>query len=527
MMKKKHFETIYIFIIVMIVLLFACSFLATADEEFYVNDGTARLPKEFEGVFAIGKSGTQALFSGDVYALTGSGMQALGAAVSRGGGGLLYEDGTVPIQNSRVKVGLNYSFSASRDSSVASSVLKNAGGGGFSIGCYDEEGVFECLAETEQSELKVLPGPDSGVDVYVSGEESPLFSLEATSRDNYLVVRAEPVSEKPLIDCGGIAYPGEFAYAVLANDRLTVVNIADLEDYVMGVCAIEMSESWPLEALKAQAVAARTFVQRMIGTSVYYYSCGFDVTADTYTQAYRGTRGVGDTIRTAVEATRNQYLTKEETLIEALYSAADGGATEDAQNVFGFPNDYLRGVLDPFEASAENENPYSEWRVVMTPAQVGARLGIGSVKSITATTSDTGNVVKLEFVSEAGETATLIRDNCRTRLGLKNIRYEISRETNGNFVFTGSGFGHNLGMSQWGAYAMAKYYEKDYRFILGFYYTGVGLSSGELPPVEDDAEPEAEEESAENGEEPLPGETETQSDPGAEEALPEAEGEEE
>ena len=86
----------------------------------------------------------------------------------------------------------------------------------------------------------------------------------------------------------------------------------------------------------------------------------------------------------------------------------------------------------------------------------------------------------MAFTSVSGKTASLTRDRCRTALGLKNIRYEISQDSAGNFVFTGSGCGHNLGMSQWGAYAMAKYYEKDYRFILGFYYTQVGISYGTL-----------------------------------------------
>ena len=74
-----------------------------------------------------------------------------------------------------------------------------------------------------------------------------------------------------------------------------------------------------------------------------------------------------------------------------------------------------------------------------------------------------------------------MRDRCRTALQMKSIRYSIEKDAEGNYVFTGGGFGHNVGMSQWGAYAMAKYYEKDYRFILGFYYTGVELSYGWKP----------------------------------------------
>ena len=150
--------------------------------------------------------------------------------------------------------------------------------------------------------------------------------------------------------------------------------------------------------------------------------------------------------------------------------------------MFGYQNDYLIGVMDPYEASAKDENPYAAWTVTLTPSQLGSRLGIGPVKSVVVTTSRLGNVTKLEFISASGEE-------------------RVTRDDDGNYVFKGSGFGHNVGMSQWGAYAMAKYYDKDYRFILGFYYTKVGLSSGELPPK---PERPPEEEAAVEPSDPLP-----------------------
>lgn len=473
-MKKKYFISICIFAALVLI----GSVLASADSEFFVNDASSPLPRFFEGVYAVGSGGTDLLFTDEVYALTANGLQKLGSAVAEGGGGLQYEDGTVQIKRDRVRVGLFYYFTAARDSSVDSSVLETIDGSGFSVGYYDTSGDFQLLAQTDNTAVTIRPDASGGVSVFASGSDEALCTLESTSKSRYLTVRAEPSEASPITRCAGINYYGEFDFAVLGGDRLTVVNTVDLEQYVMGVCAIEMTESWPIEALKAQAVAARTFVQRMIGSSVYHYNCGFDVTADTYTQAYRGTRGVGDAIRAAVNATANLYLTQSGALIDALYSAADGGATEDSANVFGYSNPYLSAIIDPFEAAADRENPYSSWTVTMTPVQLGNKLGIGPVQSVTETTSRAGNVVKLEIVSTKGEQATLIRDNCRTKLGLKNIRYTVTKNSDGNFVFTGSGFGHNLGMSQWGAYAMAKYYDKDYRFILGYYYTRVGLSYG-------------------------------------------------
>ena len=476
-MKNKYF--CYIFIVV--ILLFAASILASADESFYVNDAHSALSARLDQVYVIGGGGVDLLRTEKVYALTGKGMQQLGDTAAMGTGHL--DDGSpVEINSDRVRVGLAYRYSSTRDSSVPSAKLEIIDGTGFSIGYYDEYEDFRLLESVEEGTLVVRPGPDCAVDIFSQDQDELRFSYESTSKDRYLIVRPEPFDGQTLIRYAGTTYGGEFCFAVLADDRLTVVNFIDLEQYVMGVCAIEMTESWPIEALKAQAVAARTVAQRMIGSSVYYYTCGFDLTADTYSQAYRGTRGVGETIREAVYETRNQYLTYHDELIDAVYSSADGGATEDGENVFGFPNEYLHGVLDPYEESASDENPNSSWKVTMTPAQLGKKVGLGAVQSVTATTSRTGNVIKLELRDAAGHSATLIRDNCRTKLNLKNIRYEISQDDSGNYVFEGSGFGHNAGMSQWGAYAMAKYYAKDYRFILGYYYSDVALAEGELPP---------------------------------------------
>ncbi|MBE6913767.1 MAG: SpoIID/LytB domain-containing protein [Ruminococcaceae bacterium] len=475
-MKKRYFT----YIIIAALLLFSLSFGVAAGERFYVNDAGSPLPEFFNGVYAIGSDGVALLSADKVYAMSAAGLQELGAANCVGGGGLVSEDGTVSIRSNRVTVGLYYYYSESRDSSLASATLENLVGSGFAFGYYDDDGVFAELARTETGRITVRP-EGSGVCVFSEYTGEVLYSQEYTDKDNYMIVSPLGEPGEVLTAFSGCRYRGDFGFAVRGSAKLTVTNTVDIEPYVMGVCACEMSESWPVEALKAQAVAARTYVQKMIGKSVYYYSCGFDVTADTYCQVYRGCGAVGSNIEAAVAGTENRYLTYRGDLVDALYSAADGGATESNRNVFGNNvHPYLNGVVDPYEAAADAQNPYSSWRVVLTPAQLGDKVGIGPVRELTPTYSETGNVIRLDFVSGNGQTATLIRDNCRTTMGLKSIRYEVSVDDSGNYVFEGSGFGHNLGMSQWGAYAMAKYYARDFRDILGFYYTGVALSWGEI-----------------------------------------------
>lgn len=467
------------YLFVAIACLFAVSLFATASDDLFVNDTSSRLPEFFEGVFAIGSGGTSTLPPGDIYALTANGLQLLGTAWDvRGGGGLLYDDHRIPIQDNRIKIGLNYYYSASRDSSLSSAQLYNRSLSGFAYGRLKDDGSFEELGTSDSATIRVLPAGDTGITVLSGSDSQPVFRMNTTGKEQYLLIK--PLGSSTGITFSGNTYYGDFAFADLGNGKLTVVNIIDIEDYVSGVCACEMVETWPSEALKAQAIAARTYAQKMIRSSTYHYTCGFDLTADTYCQAYLGTTGVGANITAAVAATKNQYLTAGNSLIEALYSAADGGATESSSNVYGSNVQYLMGVYDLYEAAAANENPYSSWTVVMSPAELGKKVGIGPVKETTPSYSETGNVIKLELLSTSGQKAVIIRDSCRTVLGLKNIRYSISTDASGNYVFRGSGFGHNLGMSQWGAYSMAKYYNKNYKEILGFYYTKVGLSFGIL-----------------------------------------------
>ena len=476
-MKNKKRCFIVIVATALIVLLIAGA--AYADVTFYVNDAESVLPRLFEGVYAIGSGGTDLLNPDQVYTLSSKGLQKLESPLSVADGNI-YGLSPVNISGNTIRVGLFYSFNNYRDSALESTVLENTSGSGFAFGTYEDDGTFVEFGSTEESRILVVPGEETEVRVYTADGNHFISGLDWTDKTCYLGVRPTNFEDDPLTSCAGNRYYGSFDFAVLAGQKLTVVNRVEIEHYVMGVCASEMAEGWPLEALKAQAVAARTYAQRNIERSNYHYACGFDLTADTYSQAYRGVRGVGDMVTAAVLATENQYLTFEKKLIDAVYSSSDGGATEDSENVFGYASDYLLGVVDPYEAAVANENPYSSWTVTLTPEQLGSRVGLDAIRSVTPTTSSTGNVIKLEFVSVSGRTATVIRDSCRTMIGLYSIHYDISQDSAGNFVFIGGGNGHCLGMSQWGANAMAKYFNFDYRSILDFYYTDVELCYGTL-----------------------------------------------
>jgi len=478
-------------IIIFLTIIILCFVIASgvyAASPIYIN-GSA-----FDGalsqLFAVGGSGVGQLASDEVYVLSASGVQTLASSGEEqlppaeddgpGNSGLKYTDGQIAVKSNIVKVGLNYYYSENRDSGLTEARLENAVGGGYSIGYFDSNRNFVELSYTPLTRLSMRVTSGSGIGVYSTDTGELIYELAYTDVSNKLGIMPISTGGEAITWFAGQKYYGGFEYAVLGGGKITAVNVVDIEKYVMGVCGSEMSKSWPVEALKAQAVAARTYVQKSIMSTTYFSRCGFDVTNDTYCQAYSGCSKIGDNIIEAVNATANRYITYNGAYIDALYFSSDGGATEDNVNVNGNnSHPYLKGVIDPYESYADSINYMSSWQLIFTPAQLAEKLDMnGEVVSIVPTFSEMGNVIKLQITSSTGQSVSLLRGSCRTALALYSIRYTVSTDASGNFVFDGRGWGHNLGMSQYGAYAMAKYFDKTYKDILGFYYTGVGLSYG-------------------------------------------------
>jgi stage II sporulation protein D len=186
--------------------------------------------------------------------------------------------------------------------------------------------------------------PVRGAALYVPGSARPLLDVRAP------VVFASDDEERSPVRFNEKPYRGRLE--VFANTRgsLTVVNVVALEDYVRGVVPNELAPGrWPeMEALKAQAVAARTYALNRLGS---YAAEGFDVTPDTYSQVYGGRSTEQALTDRAVSDTRGRVATYAGRPINALYTSTCGGRTEDAENVFGGePVAYLRGRECALEA---------------------------------------------------------------------------------------------------------------------------------------------------------------------------------
>lgn len=475
-MSKRYF----IIILAVTLALFALSGIGLASDPVYINSAEGLFDGAFSTLFAVGSDGVSLIPNDNVWALTGNGLAYLGEEQGGdvGSSGLEYVNGSISIKSNTVKVGLKYYYSEARNNSLNEANLENAVGSGYAFGYYDSVRVFHEIARTEQTKITMKISSGTSIGVYVTGSDTLLYEHKNSSISNMLGIMPLYANGDAVTWFSGYKYNGGFEYVILGGG-VNVINVVDLEKYVMGVCGSEMNDSWPLEALKAQALCARTYAQKMMSSTVYSSRCGFDLTNDSYCQAYSGCSKVGYNIEAAVLSTANQYITYKGSLIDALYFSSDGGATESNLNVNGNNyHPYLTGKLDPYEAMVSGINPYSSWKTELTPTALGKKVGLDKIVSVVPTLSNTGNVIKLVFTDIYGATKTLERDACRTTLGMFSLRYSISVKENGNFLFTGSGWGHSLGMSQYGAYSMARYYELTYKDILGFYYTGVGLSYG-------------------------------------------------
>lgn len=257
---------------------------------------------------------------------------------------------------------------------------------------------------------------------------------------------------------------------------VTVVNALPLEEYLLGVVPSEVSPSWHEDALRAQAVAARTY-------AVYhkdgYRSAGYDVTDDTRSQVYRGVSAESAASSRAVRATAGEVVTYKGRPIEALFHASGGGYTENSENVWGSAVPYLRGVAE--ETAPEVSRP---WTKTVSLSSFGQAAGVGKLKKIGLSKLKKGPMkVKdrgvsgrvLSVVLEgSGGKKKLSGSTMQSLFGLPSTLFDLSVKGK-QVVITGYGSGHGLGLSQWGAEAMAARHGngKDYyKTILTHYFTG-------------------------------------------------------
>lgn len=289
------------------------------------------------------------------------------------------------------------------------------------------------------------------------------------------IVPAES-SGVPLVFIGDRWYRGELELRVV-DGQIVGVNQLPLEDYLYGVVPAEMPSNWPLESLKAQAVAARTYAVANRGR---FGSRGFDLKPTVASQVYKGAAAETALSNTAVNATRGQVVTYNGKVIRAYFHASAGGYTESADAVWGESLPYLRPVPD-----FDQRSPKYTWQRSFTANEIQAGLSkIGQ---------DVGDIVRIEPVERAySGRVTRVRvtgtrgirelagEQFRHAIGLFSTLWNVlgvpqSSPSPSSFSFAGRGHGHGLGMSQWGAKGLAEM-GYPYAQILMHYYPSAQLS---------------------------------------------------
>lgn len=267
--------------------------------------------------------------------------------------------------------------------------------------------------------------------------------------------------------------------------QLTVYNIAsqsfdemDIEQYVMGVLAGEMRNDWPMEALKAQAVLARTFVLKFIDEKESVYP-GADISTDiTEAQAYDAEQ-INDRVEQAVNDTRGQVVSYNGELPYTWFHAHAGGMTELPSLALDYDKEdpgYTQAVSSPDSDKAPTN--VKNWTATFPAEDVAAAAkesgaDISKLSSISiGEKSESGRAVTLlingRTVSAPAFRVALDSKTLKSTM-ISNISYE-----GGKVTFTGKGYGHGVGMSQWGAYGMADE-GSTYEQIIAHYFKDVGV----------------------------------------------------
>ena len=268
------------------------------------------------------------------------------------------------------------------------------------------------------------------------------------------------------------------AHISLMQDDGTIVRLP-LETYIVGVVLKEMPASFEVEALKAQAVVARTYTLRRIeaggkhaGAAVCTNpSCCQGYCAVSEYTAAGGDETMVDKVSQAVSDTQSLILTYKGEPIEATYFSCSGGRTEDAVAVWGAEIPYLKATQSPGEEQANHYTDTVTFTVEELKEKLGLQLQNGQLLQIGDITYTAGGGVEQIVIGDRTFSGTQIRK----LLDLRSTTFIITC-TGATVTITTKGYGHRVGMSQYGADAMAVG-GKDFRQILLHYYQGVDIVS--------------------------------------------------
>jgi stage II sporulation protein D len=312
-----------------------------------------------------------------------------------------------------------------------------------------------CCGAPEGWRSSVVHATPAGAGVEIDGRRAPSFRLR---------------SERP-IRFNGREYPAPIDI-VRSGDGLAVVNELPLEEYVVGVLRAEATEKWPIEMLRAQAIVARTYAahHRAIAAGK-----PFHILASTMHQQYAGRVARTSPLWNAATDTAGEVLFWEGEVFPAFYHTESGGYTEDPRTVFAARN---MPALKPVRCDFSAGSPHFYWSLDLKLTDLSEVLrrngvAVGPLTAIEITERTPSLRASTLIVRGARGSAQLRGNDFRRMIGydtLKSTLFAVA--VDGEWArFSGRGYGHGVGMCQWGAKGMA---EQGYtaRQILGFFYPG-------------------------------------------------------
>jgi len=336
----------------------------------------------------------------------------------------------------------------------------------------DIKGSYEVMDVHSGEILYRGRGLKTTVTVYKSG----ILLGKVKSNTSKVLVRTEP---QDVILVNGKVFRGTIQFIKKDNQQMLVVNNIELQDYIKGILYHEASHYWPLEALKAQAVVCRTYALYQKQQSL---SKDFDVTGDVYSQVYGGKTSERFRTNKAVEETSGIVLMYKGKIFPAYFHATCAGHTEDASQLWNIDIPVLKGVVCDFC----RESPHFSWHEVLSLDEIEKKLKGSAYKLdnligiVIVNRNKSGRVASLKLVSKKKDEVISAKD-FRNIIGPNSIR-----STNFNItivdrdaVFEGIGWGHGVGLCQWGAYFMAKNGTR-YKEILKYYYPESEIATNKL-----------------------------------------------
>lgn len=276
-----------------------------------------------------------------------------------------------------------------------------------------------------------------------------------------------------VLKLNGKGYRGTVEVTI-GDKGLLVVNELPLEDYLVGLINCEISSQWPIEAVKAQAVIARTYAlyQKDARKGAPYH-----LESSVLDQVYEGCDIEDSRAARAVRETAGEVLAHDGSIIQAFYHSSCGGRTEAAENVWGFPLQYMQGVDCKYCVNV----PSVRWSQTLGLSRLedalrsaGNRVaGLRDIRIIRRNKS--GRIVELLLDSDQGRVA-VSGVNFRKAVGysvIKSTNFDL-KVSGDDVVFSGTGYGHGVGLCQWGSKNRALE-GFSYREILSYYYPGTKL----------------------------------------------------